>query len=111
MTKTTCLWTVKTYQRLEETELWTPNYILERSSTGGLLNAREYSGRPFYGTVKTPNVNDKDSLMTPDDFLEKPTSKSEKLPRGRYTTEPPIFVTPGQPNTRRRKKIKYETIF
>ena len=94
---------------LDETELWTPNYILERSE--GLSNAREYSGPPFYGTVKTPNVNDKDSLMTPDDFLEKPTSKSEKLPRGRYTTEPPIYVTPGRPNTRRRKRIKYESLF
>ena len=96
---------------LDETELWTPNYILERSSTGELSNARKYNGPPLYGTVKTPNVNDKDSLMTPDDFLGKPTSKSEKLQRGRYTTEPPIYVTPGQPNTRRRKKIKYDTIF
>ena len=41
---------------LEETGLWTPDYILERSSTAGLSNAREYSGPPFYGTVKTPNV-------------------------------------------------------
>ena len=96
---------------LDETELWTPEYFLGRSSTRRFSNAQEHSGPPFYGTVKTPNVNDKDSLMTPDDFLEKPTSRSEKLPRGRYTTEPPIYVTPGQPNTRRRKKIKYETIF
>ena len=87
MTKTTCLW------------------------TGGLSNAREYGGPPFYGTVKTQNVNDKDLLMTPEDFLEKPTSKSEKLSRDRYTTKPLIYVTPGQPNTRRRKKIKYDTIF
>ena len=41
---------------LEETGLWTPDYILERSSTGELSNAREYSGPPFYSTVKTPNV-------------------------------------------------------
>ena len=88
---------------LDETELWTPDYILERSSTGGLSSAREYSGPPFYGTVKTPNIIDKDSLMIPDDFLENPTS--------RYTTETPIYVTPGQPNTRRRKKIKFETLF
>ena len=103
---------------LDETELWTPNYFQERSSTGRLSNEREYSGPPFYGAVKTPNVNDKDSLMTPDDFLE-------KLPRGR--TEPPIYITPGRPNTRtepqiyvtpgrpntrrRRKKIKYDTLF
>ena len=94
---------------LDETELWTPNDFLERS--GKLSNAREYSGPPLYGTVKTPNVNDKDSLMTPDDFLKKPASKSEKLQRGRYTRNPPIYVTPGRPNTRRRKKIKYDTIF
>ena len=96
---------------LEEKGLWTPDYILERSSTGGLSNAREYSGPPFYGTVKTPNVFEKASLMTPDDSLEKPTTQSEKLQRDRYTTEPPIYVTPGRPNTRRRKKIKYDTIF
>ena len=96
---------------LDETELWTPDYILERSSTGGLSNAREYSGPPFYGTLKSPNVIEKASLMIPDNFLEKPTSQSEKLPRERYTTEPPIYVTPGHPNTRRRKKIKYDTIF
>ena len=96
---------------LEESGLWTPDYILERSSTGELSNAREYSGPQFYSTVKTPNIFEKASLMTPDDFLEKPTTQSEKLPRDRYTTEPPIYVTPGRPNTRRRKKIKYETIF
>ena len=73
---------------LEESGLWTPDYILERFSTGELSNAREYSGPPFYGTVKTPNVNEKASLMTPADFLEKPTTQSEKLPRKRYTTEP-----------------------
>ena len=55
---------------LDETKLWTSNYILERSSTGGLSNAREYSGLSFYGTEKTPYVNDKDSLMAPDDFLD-----------------------------------------
>ena len=58
---------------LDEIELWTPSDFLERSSTG------EYSGPPLYGTVKTPNVNDKNSLMTPDDFLGNPTSESEKL--------------------------------
>ena len=42
--------------------------------------------------------------MKPDYFLEKPTSNSEKLQRGRYTTEPPIYVTPGRQNERRRKK-------
>ena len=81
----------KDVPELNETKLWTPNYILERSE--GLSNARECSGPPFYGTVKTPNVNDKDSLITPDDFRRKPTSKSEKLPRGRNTTEPPIYLT------------------
>ena len=44
---------------LEETGLWTPDYILGRSSTGGLSNAREYSGPPFCGTVNTPNFNEK----------------------------------------------------
>ena len=39
---------------LGEIELWTPSDFLERSSAG------EYSGPPLYGTVKTPNVNDKD---------------------------------------------------
>ena len=90
---------------LGEIELWTPSDFLERSSTG------EYSGPPLYGTVKTPNVNDKDSLMTPDDFLRNPTSESEKLQRGRYTSEPQIYVTPGFPNTRGRKKIKFETLY
>ena len=55
----------------------------------------------MYGMLKTPN-----------DFLEKPyTRQSKRLSHDQDSRIPSIYVTPGRPNTRRRKKIKFDTLY
>ena len=44
----------------------------------------------------------------PSDILPDPNLKQA---RAREPSVPPLYVTPGRPNTRRRNKIKYDTLF
>ena len=44
----------------------------------------------------------------PSDILPDPNLKQA---RARESSVPPLYVTPGRPNTRRRNKIKYDTLF
>ena len=82
----------------EDVPLWTPNDFLEKSSKLR-SNAWESSEPPAYGTLKTP-----------EDFIEKPrqSKRSSRYPDSRI---PSIYVTPGYPQTPRRKKIKFDTLY
>ena len=44
----------------------------------------------------------------PSDILPNPNIKQA---RTRESSVPPLYVTPGRPNTRRRNKVKYDTLF
>ena len=56
-------------------------------------------------TLMTPNIIEKSWLMTPND-IENPRELSA------VSRAPSVYVTPGRPNTRRRRKIKnYETLY
>ena len=44
----------------------------------------------------------------PSDILPDPNIKQA---RTRESSVPPLYVTPGRPNTRRRNKVKYDTLF